>query len=178
MATRRVVTGTVNGKAVFLSDGPVPTEHEYQTLPGHRTSICWATLKDPSSEPVTEAAPVGVGALPLPGETRLLIVHFPPASVMFGPGFDPAGADSEQRKHLPGLAETFEPDAPGMHRTCSVDYNIVLDGSIWLELDDGNETMLNQGDVVIQQATRHAWRNKGDRPATMAFVLVGASESR
>ncbi|WP_245439801.1 cupin domain-containing protein [Microvirga aerophila] len=65
-----------------------------------------------------------------------------------------------------------------MHRTCSVDYNIVLDGSIWLELDDGNETMLNQGDVVIQQATRHAWRNKGDRPATMAFVLVGASESR
>jgi hypothetical protein len=27
---------------------------------------------------------------------------------------------------------------------------------------------------VIQNGTRHAWRNKSDKPATIAFVLIGA----
>jgi quercetin dioxygenase-like cupin family protein len=92
---------------------------------------------------------------------------------MFGPGFDPVAADSEQRLHIPGLAERFEVENPGMHRTDSTDYDIVLDGLIWLELDDGVEIELHRGDVVVQQGTRHAWRTKGDAGATMAFVLVG-----
>jgi glucose/arabinose dehydrogenase len=29
--------------------------------------------------------------------------------------------------------------------------------------------------MVIQQGTRHAWRNLGTEPATMLFVLVGAT---
>jgi hypothetical protein len=29
--------------------------------------------------------------------------------------------------------------------------------------------------VVVQHGTRHAWRNKSERPATLAFVLIGAS---
>jgi hypothetical protein len=33
-------------------------------------------------------------------------------------------------------------------------------------------------DIVVQNATRHAWRNRGDRPVTMAFVLIGAETGR
>ena len=66
----------------------------------------------------------------------------------------------------PGLAERFEPD--GMHTTPTVDYAIVLDGEIWLELDEGRRRLLRQHDVVIQNGTRHAWRNKSDRTATLA----------
>jgi glutaryl-CoA dehydrogenase len=51
---------------------------------------------------------------------------------------------------------------------------IVLQGEIVLELDDGHRTHLAAGDIVIQNGTRHGWRNRSDRPATMAFVLVGA----
>ncbi len=101
-----------------------------------------------------------------------MIVVFPPDSVFAT--VDHASAFAEQTVHIPGLIQAFEPDAPGMHTTDTVDYDIVLDGEIWLELDDGVETLLKQGDVVVQCGTRHAWRNRGDRPATMCFVLIGA----
>jgi quercetin dioxygenase-like cupin family protein len=59
-----------------------------------------------------------------------------------------------------------------MHRTQSLDYAIVLSGTASLVLDDGSETVLRPGDVVIQRGTDHAWVNKTDEPARMAFVLV------
>ena len=45
---------------------------------------------------------------------------------------------------------------------------------VWLELDDGKQVHLRPHDVVVQNGTRHAWRNKRDRPVKMAFVLIGA----
>ena len=42
------------------------------------------------------------------------------------------------------------------------------------ELDAGNEVTLAPGDVVVQNGTRHAWRNRSTSPATMLFVLIGA----
>jgi hypothetical protein len=172
---RRVVTGIQNGKSVFVSDGPVPNVHHYEGIPQFMTSVCWATAATPelpASE--VEAAPPLLRVPPAPGETRLMIVRFPPDSVFAGPGFDPALADQEQAAHIPGLAELFEQDNPGMHTTDTVDYDIVLDGEIWLELDDGAVAHLRRGDVAVQCGTRHAWRNKGTEPATMAFVLIGA----
>jgi naringenin degradation protein FdeH len=69
--------------------------------------------------------------------------------------------------------------APGsrspMHRTGTVDYGIVLAGDVVLVLDDGNETALATGDVVVQRGTRHAWANPGKDTARMAFVLVDGS---
>ena len=88
------------------------------------------------------------------------------------PGFDGEAALRETLAVSPGLAERFEPD--GMHTTPTIDYAIVLDGEIWLELDGARITHLRQHDVVIQNGTRHAWRNKSERSATLAFVLIGA----
>jgi quercetin dioxygenase-like cupin family protein len=69
--------------------------------------------------------------------------------------------------------------APGhrspMHRTQSLDYGIVLQGEVDLELDDGRITSLAAGDVVIQRGTIHAWINRGTQPARMAFVLLSAA---
>lgn len=79
---------------------------------------------------------------------------------------------------LPGLAERFEPESPGMHTTDSVDYGILLEGEISLELDDGKTVALKAGDVVVQNGTRHAWRNPGTEPATLIFVLIGARRSK
>ncbi|MGC3981561.1 MAG: cupin domain-containing protein [Steroidobacteraceae bacterium] len=61
-----------------------------------------------------------------------------------------------------------------MHRTSSVDYGIVLQGEVHLELDEGKSVKLLPGDVVVQRGTIHAWENKTDQFARMAFVLVDA----
>jgi quercetin dioxygenase-like cupin family protein len=54
-----------------------------------------------------------------------------------------------------------------------VDYAVVFDGEIWLELDEGKTVHLKKGAVVVQNGTRHAWRNQGTMPVTMLFFLNG-----
>ena len=62
-----------------------------------------------------------------------------------------------------------------MHRTQSMDYGVVLSGSIVLELDDGAEVTLSAGDVLVQRGTIHNWINRGAEACTIAFVLIAAS---
>ncbi|KAI9785716.1 MAG: hypothetical protein M1839_008733 [Geoglossum umbratile] len=59
-----------------------------------------------------------------------------------------------------------------MHRTQSLDYGIVVQGSIELILDSGETRLMHPGDVAIQRATMHAWRNPSKKEwARMVFVL-------
>ena len=71
--------------------------------------------------------------------------------------------------------------APGaaapMHRTETVDIGVVLEGETWLVLDDGSETPMGAGDVVVQRGTNHAWENRSDRPVRMLFVQVDGAIS-
>jgi quercetin dioxygenase-like cupin family protein len=177
ISTRRVVTWSVNGKSVIVSDAPAPNAHSYRGMPGFSSSVIWTTSSAPSTQlPSEEPAPPRVQILPAPGETRLMIFTFPPIAVFSSPDFDPVLAHREQAEHIPGLVDTFESNDPAMHTTKSIDYAVVLEGEIWLELDDGVTTHLQPGDVVIQGAARHAWRNKGALPAKLLFVLVGATD--
>ena len=59
-----------------------------------------------------------------------------------------------------------------MHRTQSLDYGIVIEGSVEMLLDDGSSTLLQRGDIAVQRATMHAWRNPSETEWTrMVFVL-------
>ncbi|MCJ1471556.1 hypothetical protein MMC13_000196 [Lambiella insularis] len=59
-----------------------------------------------------------------------------------------------------------------MHRTQSLDYGVVLEGALEMELDDGSKTLMTRGDVAVQRATMHAWVNASDTEwARMLFVL-------
>jgi mannose-6-phosphate isomerase-like protein (cupin superfamily) len=177
VSNRRVVTWAVDGKSVIVSDGPAPNSHSYRGLPGFRSSIIWGTPSPPSIRlPADEPAPPRVQVVPAAGETRLMIFTFPPVSVFSSPDFDPALTHREQAEHIPGLADTFESEDPAMHATKSIDYAVVLEGEVWLELDDGVTTHLRTGDIVIQGAARHAWRNKGTEPVKLLFVLIGATD--
>jgi quercetin dioxygenase-like cupin family protein len=62
-----------------------------------------------------------------------------------------------------------------MHRTRTLDYGVVLGGSIVLVLDDAAEVTLHAGDVLVQRGTIHNWVNRGTEPCTIAFVLVDAA---
>ena len=176
MKVRRVVTARgPDGKSFFLSDEAAPRSLDYTHIPGMSNTQVWATPPHPPLElTVRDPTLSATTVLPQVGGTQLMIVRFPPDTVMQGPSFDPVAADSENRAWLPGLAERFEPQAPGMHTTDTIDYGIVLSGEICLELDDGVTRQLHCHDVVIQNGTRHAWRNISNREAILAFVLIGA----
>ena len=62
---------------------------------------------------------------------------------------------------------------PLMHRTKSLDYGVVLEGSIEMVLDSGEVVTLRRGDVAVQRGTMHAWRNPSSSEwARMMFVLL------
>jgi len=84
-----------------------------------------------------------------------------------------AAAFRELDEKLPGVAEHLEPENPGMHRTATIDYEYVVSGRCVLELDDGASRELGPGDTVIQNGTRHAWRNPFEEPCVMVVVLIG-----
>jgi uncharacterized cupin superfamily protein len=58
-----------------------------------------------------------------------------------------------------------------MHRTESIDYAIILEGEMFLVLDE-TEVLCRTGDVVIQCGTNHAWSNRSDKPCKVAFILI------
>ncbi|KAK7692020.1 hypothetical protein QCA50_005425 [Cerrena zonata] len=68
--------------------------------------------------------------------------------------------------------------APGevvpMHRTGSIDYAIVVKGSVVLVLDDGERRVLKEGDVVVQRGTNHSWINETDDWSRTYFVVIDA----
>ena len=172
---RRVITGHRDNKAVFVRDENVPRAHDFVHVPGMSMALIWATSPAPAI--ASQADPIDAASTFIPplGETRLFVVTFAPDAVMGAAGFDGAAAGRENAEHCPDIAAKIEPDNPGMHRTDTVDYAIVLSGEVWLELDDGQTKHLKANDVVIQNGTRHAWRNRSAAPVTVAFVMVGAS---
>jgi uncharacterized cupin superfamily protein len=62
-----------------------------------------------------------------------------------------------------------------MHRTRSVDYAVVISGEIDMMLDD-QVVHLKAGDTVVQQATNHAWINRGTATCRILFVLMDSRQ--
>jgi len=113
---------------------------------------------------------------PDPGGTNFRLISYPPRRP---PGWKPpAGvtfesALAELNDKVPGMGRHFDRSEPGMHTTDTVDYCIVVRGEMTLELDDGHVIQLRQGDCVIQNGTRHRWRNPLAEPCLMAFISIG-----
>jgi mannose-6-phosphate isomerase-like protein (cupin superfamily) len=176
MAGRRIIATVEGGKSRVIEDDAAPS-NAFDAVPGFDAAVIWATPASPSL-PWDRRNPIRQDSvLPETGGTTLWVVTFPPDAVMMAESFDPLAAGAEYATRLPGLAERFEADNPGMHTTDTVDYDIVLDGDIVVEFDDGQTVAMTRGDILVQHGTRHAWRNPGAKPATMIFVLIGARRS-
>jgi hypothetical protein len=176
MQVRRVVTGqTAGGKSVFVSDEQV-APITVDLLPGAQFSTLWGS---DALVPLPSAgdAPATHGYFPPAGGFRFGVVTLAPNSATLPAGLDMDAALAELDAKLPGLAEALESDNPGMHRTDTVDFNLILSGEVWLELDDGAEQHLRQGDCVVQNGTRHAWRNKSAAPCVLVVTVAGAQRS-
>lgn len=147
---RRIVTGhDATGTSVIVSDGPVPVTRE---LPQDGVAFheIW----------VTDTAPALIGAGADDPTTGTITVP-PPTH----------GTRIRINEFLPGHLDERGLQSP-VHRTESIDYGIVLEGEITLILD-ASERTARAGDIVVQRGTDHAWANRGDTTARVAFVLVG-----
>jgi mannose-6-phosphate isomerase-like protein (cupin superfamily) len=174
MNVRRVVTGQdAQGKAVIVDDGVVaPTAVTLSPTVYHEL---WRADSGPTLPDAGANGPK-TSFFPPVGGYRFFLLTFPPGDgVTDYEGIDIEAGLRELQEKLPGVLETNEFDNPGMHTTDTVDMEIVISGEIVLELDDGIETTLRQGDVNIQNGTRHRWHNRGTEPAVMAVAMVGLS---
>lgn len=60
-----------------------------------------------------------------------------------------------------------------MHRTLSIDYVTVIEGSIELILESGENRVLVAGDTVVQRGTMHQWKNASQTEwARMSVVMM------
>jgi mannose-6-phosphate isomerase-like protein (cupin superfamily) len=176
LQTRRIVTGIdANGRSVFVQDGPSPRTVTTESLPGLALVEMWALDETPRI-PVPHTDPVVTMSnfVPKAGGVRFRLVRFPGKNETAGAA-DARAFHEEYLRKAPGLADSMEEEDPAMHTTLTVDFGIVLSGKIILELDDGATVHLKQGDCVIQNGTRHAWRNPHDEACVMAFFMTGAT---
>ncbi|MGC3983063.1 MAG: cupin domain-containing protein [Steroidobacteraceae bacterium] len=151
---RRVVTGhDVNGKSVILSDGMPPNVRDKGTDVDFVE--IWNTAAAPAPIMAVEPEPTDgpLKVAPASTGTKIRVNDFYPG-------------------HILKLPERKDGRHRMMHRTRSVDYGIVLEGEIWMILDD-QQVLLKAGDIVVQRGTDHAWENRSDKLCRMAFILVG-----
>ena len=164
---RRIVTGHVGGKAVVLADEQRKS-YAFGSLDGLEHAYVWKTESFEECSPSELDAEVVRSAMPAVGGSVFHILTLPPKDAVPTSG---EALVAENLKRLPDLANRFEAD--GMHFTETTDYAIVLDGTPTLELDDGKAVELGRGDTVIQQGTRHGWRNNSSAQAVLAIILLG-----
>jgi hypothetical protein len=165
---RRVVTAVnASGRSFVSSDERLPLDEEPSE------SLRPIALWEASGMPVSNAGPgdpvpggiVDYVVPKIPG-TLIRIVDVPPERSL--------GEVSEPVR-TPGvtLDEARLEVHRGFHKTDTLDLVLVLEGEIWLLLDE-DETLLRTGDVLVQRGTYHAWSNRGEQVCRVLVVMATA----
>ncbi|MBO0790114.1 MAG: cupin domain-containing protein, partial [Ktedonobacteraceae bacterium] len=119
----------------------------------------------------TDQANIPFQTMPGPDGTVFGFALFPPENEIG------AGALAQDMKTAGGAQSeahfTNRERHPGMHRTTTLDYNIILEGEIWL-LTDTDEVLLKAGDTVVCRGANHHWQNRANVPCVSLFVLLDA----
>lgn len=170
---RRIVTGhDPQGRSIVQEDGPPARVVTLGGDSGTTFHEIWNTRSAPApiDRASGEPAEPAISLLPPPAGTRIRILDIPP---------DDGTVAALPREAIRALFEAIgaghalveDPPHPLMHRTETVDYGIVLEGELVLILDE-SETVVRAGDIIVQRGTSHAWANRSDANARIAFVLV------
>ena len=141
---RRVVTGHDGGNVAKVLIDAAATNAKYPS-PGTVSTLMWCTDAMP--------ADIGIGEDAEDMGARILGTAPPENGSRFIVMEFARGVISE------------------VHRTETIDYIVMLEGEIDMLLDD-SEVHVKAGDVLVQQATNHAWVNNSGKPCRIAFILI------
>ena len=170
---RRVITGhDEDGKAVVMIDETMTPDMEHvltpEGQPNVRLTDIWLSGNVPDSNAGnTDTVDDKVNLEPPAGGAVFRMLELPPDSQR---NYDSMKKYFEQM----GAGDRLDGHKhPGMHKTQSVDYLIVISGEIWLILDE-EEVCLKAGDSCVQRGTLHAWSNRTEEPCLLAAILLDA----
>ncbi|WP_405166674.1 cupin domain-containing protein [Nocardia sp. NBC_01499] len=174
---RRVVTGhDAEGMSRVVDDGDVEAITT-ELMPGFAAYRLWGRDERPTFPDDGSARGAEAWYPPRDG-SRFMINTIPPGEMAVAPDLDMASTLAELERQMPGAMAVQEPGTAGVHTTDSIDYVVISSGEVTLELDDGEPRVLRAGDVVVQNGTRHAWRNHGTEPCTIIGIAIGADRVR
>jgi len=170
---RRVVTThDETGKSVVLFDGPTPHRIEYGAGRPVLHDI-WSTEDTPADMKGNNDRMLRrLGRPPLTNGSVVRVLDIPPIGDVSKMEL---GALQAQLGPEHSHPKASKPRHPMMHRTRTIDYIIVLSGEIDMLLDEG-EVHLREGDIVVQQATNHAWINRGKEICRICSIMMDGKE--
>lgn len=170
-ATNRIVTGhNAAGNSVILFADRAKNVTEIASWPGLFVTELWVTGESPIDN--SGSADSSLRAMqhdPVPNGTIFRLVEIPPESKT---SFNPNGIFTELgSSNKPSAADSAR--HPTMHKTNSIDYLVVISGTMTMAMEEG-EIDLKPGDCIVQRGTNHAWINKGEIPCVIAAILIDA----
>jgi mannose-6-phosphate isomerase-like protein (cupin superfamily) len=173
MDIRCIVTGqNESGKSVIMRDTSIQPV-SLALFPGYEFHRIWGNDSVPElpSDGTPSQQP---NYFPPKNGFRFGFFTIPPETRRSLDRINTASAIEEIQQKLPGMLDVLERSHPGMHTTDTVDFDVVVLGEVYLELDDRAEVLLKAGDCVIQNGTRHAWHNRSSVKCLIAVTLLGA----
>jgi mannose-6-phosphate isomerase-like protein (cupin superfamily) len=169
LSVRRIVTGhNSDGQADVTFESPPTNIRELPGWPGLFVNELWVTEESPAN--TTGSADRALRPIrhdPNPHGTIFRVIEIPPEKgLRIDAGQTFAALQS-------GNLPTAEHKArhPGMHRTDSIDYVLVMAGECQMVLE-AREVTVRQGDCIVQRATSHAWVNRSNAPCLLAVILI------
>lgn len=172
-APRRIVTGhDADANAIISIDDHCITVGKSPAQPDLRVYEMWETIGLPvqlGNDPDPTDHPFRIQ--PKANGLVIRVADIPPDSS------DMADSD-KAKKYFESLGSgeastsaTGDKRHAFMHRTETIDFGILIEGSLTLILDK-SEVTLRPGDVVVQRGTNHAWSNRSGKVARIAFILL------
>ncbi len=174
---RRVVTGVdARGDSYVVSDGPAPNCVAIDGGGGMVHGDLWQTGGAVSAaDQGGDAEPVTLTLDPYGMGIALKYIELPSDDARA------AGLDvTKLRAHMGEIGALLsstghhDPDDPGNHKTDTIDFDFILEGTVELELPGHGSKVLGAGDLVVQRGNWHKWHNRGDGPARWVAIMIGA----
>ncbi|KAJ6102767.1 hypothetical protein N7486_005194 [Penicillium sp. IBT 16267x] len=163
---RRIITAhdPKSGRAVFSDAvGEKVSYTGFPVPPGQPTTSDYALAFNTNTFPVKGLSPPS-STTPEP-KANLDIKHYRSQLSDPTPLNPPTGTSCTIIEVPPGATVP-------LHRTETLDYGVIVDGTTELALDSGETKVLEKGDVFVQRGTAHAWRNITEKKDNSGVLRV------
>jgi len=173
-ARRIVCADREPGKSSLISDGPSPDVRLDPARPGFASQRMWVTEDTPAAI-VLETLHLPHTIEPPRNGSVLRVVTFPPDESWKGTvGEREVRAYFEAMGSPGACAYSSAAPHPYMQKTRALDFAIVLEGEIVLQLDT-QEVRMKAGEIAVVRGGSHAWSNRSNHPAVVAIASHGGA---